>query len=103
MSPSYLNPQMLTLGPTLPTWNEVLGKTTCARRFVEPYLMGGIKLYGFGGGDKTPIELGGEPMAKRQKVLDDELSARQYKKARDEVEEFVQGIKAEVVKTEPVE
>jgi 5-bromo-4-chloroindolyl phosphate hydrolysis protein len=64
--------------------------------------MAGIKLHGFGRGENTQIELRDEPGSKRQKVEDDGLSSRKYEAIRDEVEEFVQGIKTQVVKTERV-
>lgn len=103
MTPNYLNANGITLGPTVSTWNEVLGKTTCARQFVEPYLMAGIKLHGFGGGQDAQIDRRGEPVSKRQKISDGGMDARKYSTVCDEVEEFVHGIKEEVIKTESVD
>jgi hypothetical protein len=69
MAPNYLNAHEITLGPTSLTWNETLGKSACARQFVEPYLMAGIKLHGFGSGQEAQVSLG-ELMAKRQRLLE---------------------------------
>jgi hypothetical protein len=103
MSPNYLNANGITLGHTILTRNEVLRKTTCARQFVEPYLLAGIKLHGFGGEQDVQIDRRCEPVSKRQKISDGGMDAKKHSTVCDEVEEFVHGIKEEVIKTESVD
>jgi hypothetical protein len=46
-----------------------LGKTMCARQFVEPYLLDAIRKYGFGSGDGEAKQVSPiEQFAKRQRI-----------------------------------
>ena len=67
LSSNFLNAHEITLGPTSLTWNEVLGRTMCARHYVEPHLMNGVRKYGFGPrGVEMQLD-SVEPSAKRQR------------------------------------
>ena len=66
---SYLNAHEITLGPTSLTWNEVLGRTMCARQFVEPHLLDAVRKYGFRSGDGEAKQVSPmERSAKRQRI-----------------------------------
>lgn len=109
MPANYLNAHEVTLGPASLTWNEILGKTSCARQFVEPYLMAGIKLHGFGSRQETQIKHGDESTAKRQKLGEDHTDSETaamssgYNSVRGDVEQFVHEVKELLIETEPEE